>query len=288
MNKLFRTLLITSLVSSFGAFAQEKGKIVEVKPTMIDNEKGNGGEYDIINKYGVESDFLRIRKELINFLNSDTALNLYPNIDLKRTIELLEDDEIFELAKENLVDKFNLKRDALNFPENLKVFLEEESFAKAVGTKAIYVLVLHEVFGLQGVEVNDAESSKFSYEESLKLWNYIHADTIYSLRDHKSNAYVISNRCDFEMDNKIQKYFNKNYKRIGRGERAYLGQIYKKKISSTKYENAFLISFSGVSTMGHFSYADELVVTVKHVYFKKRQTSQLNFYKCEIDIVKNN
>lgn len=192
MNKLLTsTLLIGALsLSSLSAIAQTKK--IELKPTMLQNEKGNGGEYSAINHFGIKADFFRVRGELIQFLSSDTAISLFPKIDLGQTLELLKNNQTFEFTQRVLIDKFYLKRDALNFPNNLKIFLEKKNLEEAMGTKAVYILVLHEVFGLQNIETNNIKSSDFAYEKSLKIWKYIHTEKVFKLKSFKAIAPIES------------------------------------------------------------------------------------------------
>lgn len=146
---------------------------------------GNGGDTETITKSGIQRELTRIKNELATFLASPVAKEVFSEVDLEETIELLTDEETFALVQTNLRDKFDIERDAVNYPEELKVFINQGSFESALGTKAIYVLVLHEVFGIQNVEVNNSNSTADAYKESLKLWNFIHTEEVYSLKQQK-------------------------------------------------------------------------------------------------------
>jgi hypothetical protein len=138
-------------------------------PILKSTGGGNGGDTVSIDLNAVRYELRRVSDELISFLISTTGQELYEDLDTAKTIELLSDTEVFKIVTMQLRDKFLVDRDAVNYPSELKVFLNAKSLEEAIGTKAIYVLVLHEVFGIQGIETNNAESSVQGYIESIQL-----------------------------------------------------------------------------------------------------------------------
>jgi hypothetical protein len=170
---------ILSLILTSMASAQV---VAQRNSTLFGNEKGNGGDIDSISRYGLEKDFSRVKFELVDFLVTEKAQDLFLHIDLKRTIKLLLEDNTFSIVKESLYDKYNSKKDALNFPENLKVLLRYGSLVEALGSKAAYVLVLHEVFGIQGVEKYSSSDPGSAYAKSIKIWDYIALSETYELK----------------------------------------------------------------------------------------------------------
>ena len=73
-SKLLNFFTLSLILSSMATSAQV---ITENSPILYGNEKGNGGDIDSISGYGLEKDLNRIKFELVDFLVSKKAQNLF-------------------------------------------------------------------------------------------------------------------------------------------------------------------------------------------------------------------
>lgn len=147
-------------------------------------EAGNGGSENEAKRVSVEAEIKSVALKIQIFFTKNPGLESeFYEFDRNKLISTIGTASI-KVVDDKLVDKFGETRTCLNFPLKLEIicnldFQKLDSFPRAK-----FVLILHEVLGLLGVEENIPSRPQLylSYEISSKLAKYVSKIANYDLR----------------------------------------------------------------------------------------------------------
>jgi hypothetical protein len=153
MEKLISSLMLFISLSSFAQFSL---------PLHLAHNGGNGGDDDEIM---IKNTLLQIGV----FLDSSDGRILFQNdVDSKLFLATIKNVDI-RVVDQKLVDKFEMNRCALNFPESQLVVFKRaclDNLRKNVND--LYVLLTHEIFNLMGLELPDEKGGSV-YQISTRI-----------------------------------------------------------------------------------------------------------------------
>lgn len=170
---------------------------------VLQADKGNGGDEITALKISIQKMIVKNLIEIRDFFSNHNELDDYffefESKDIIETInQLLSNDSITivedgnprndDESRTQIYDKFNRPRKAVNYPGRMEVEYDLEELIKiSEDNTGLYLLNLHEVLGLMGVEekVEDlARSQKYTISSKL-LPFLVHKKTFYLKYDRR-------------------------------------------------------------------------------------------------------
>lgn len=170
-------LLMSALLLSINAFA---------KPSITDSDKGNGGSGSetlmVSSQVMIEDVAIKIKHF---FIKNETKLSIiFPEFKVIDLVRKINETELEIVNNEFLIDKHDIKRTCLNFPNQAKINCSASLIEKiSSNPQALFVLVLHEYLGLIGVEETSPKNAQMidGYSISKRIAPYISKLSQYDL-----------------------------------------------------------------------------------------------------------
>lgn len=165
--------LITCLLFSQLSMAGDTGALKEKEH---ENEKGNGGTISEAMLAGKEAELVQVAQKIKRFFLKypKTMKKVFPMVKTKELVEKINVMSI-DVVDQKLVDRYGITRSCLNFRDSDLIqcnYTELEKFKKNPG--AIFVLMLHEIFGLMGIEETSPLNATYieGYKHSKAIYPY--------------------------------------------------------------------------------------------------------------------
>ena len=164
------------------------------------NDGGNGGSGSDVRLVIVENEVERISDEIFFFFEENQEPRMtFPEINITEFLEI-KNQLTIEAAAETLIDKNGVRRTCLNFPTEIKIQcnLDFENLNDLPTAK--YILVLHELLGLLGIEESNPNNPRLiqSYSISSRLNRYLSTVSTVKLGLNRSPCDLIEDFQDAE------------------------------------------------------------------------------------------